>query len=555
MASADTEYRMPFVSSLLFRSGPSRNSQALRALGKYEVLEFVREGGEEVIDGMRGRWIEIRTDKGERGFCFDGYCVEADPSSKGEPDYQVIPRKAVIGSWDRDFPATEIPNWRMTFARDGGFYEGGWKTELTGRWTIDESGRRIGVSRKDGRDESMEIVRIDRGYLTLQFDGEALAFARRSTELNRAAADGNLAKVEFLLDHGYDPNTLEWNSISALFYAVGLDVPVSAEKLAIIRLLLERGARAAQDDMYGSQPMNYVRGCLKEKTVLLLLAKGADIDHGKEASLLATVAFGSNENPDWKFIEFLISRGADLTCQRHPGWGSALVSLVDRYSDRIPDLLRLAGNPDLSEDGDLLSQAVWFERYDLVRFLLVRMKPDAPDKRSSAWRSPTALLTAASRQNAGMAKLLLEAGADPDIPNGGGDTPLHIVSVREGGFIQGADPAGFIRLLARYGAKLDAKNARGWTALHSAAAKMETDSVEALLAAGAGVNEADSDGDTPLHLLLKRLGKEDGSRALDSVRFLLSKGASIELKNSTGQTAADIALRNGNAALAALVGK
>jgi hypothetical protein len=102
---------------------------------------------------------------------------------------------------------------------------------------------------------------------------------------------------------------------------------------------------------------------------------------------------------------------------------------------------------------------------------------------------PNPLLVAVLEGNAEGAKLLLEAGAPPDLPDGFGATAL-LYAARGG-------HAALIRLLAAHGADLGQRDAEGDTALAYAAAAGQAASVELLLALGADPRSRNFDGLSP----------------------------------------------------------
>lgn len=95
-----------------------------------------------------------------------------------------------------------------------------------------------------------------------------------------------------------------------------------------------------------------------------------------------------------------------------------------------------------------------------------------------------------------MAQLLIEAGADVDVRDLGGDTVLMYA-------VTGGDHPEVVRLLLEAGAEVNAKNNKGYTALEYAcymAGDSTVDLVKVLLDAGADVDAKDNEGRTPLGL-------------------------------------------------------
>jgi len=123
-------------------------------------------------------------------------------------------------------------------------------------------------------------------------------------------------------------------------------------------------------------------------------------------------------------------------------------------------------------------------------------------------------------------KLLLRLGADPNVTDAGGHTPLYSVgnecTVESGGNV--------VRALVQGGAKVDARDGvKHCTALHMAARRGNVEVAEALLECGADIEARDSLGDTPL-----RRSVNCGKTGVASL--LLSRGADLDSKGSKGLT-------------------
>lgn len=133
------------------------------------------------------------------------------------------------------------------------------------------------------------------------------------------------------------------------------------------------------------------------------------------------------------------------------------------------------------------------------------------------------------------ARELLKAGADPDVPDEDGRTPL--VSAVLGGSI------GLVGLLLEAGADVNAQDSRGFTALHFAAEEQLPEMARLLLAKGANPNARDGDGVTPLGraVFAEREGR-------DVVQTLVKGGANPDLPNNAGETPRALATRLGSTA-------
>jgi hypothetical protein len=122
--------------------------------------------------------------------------------------------------------------------------------------------------------------------------------------------------------------------------------------------------------------------------------------------------------------------------------------------------------------------------------------------------------------------LLLDHGADVNIQNAEGDTPMHLATI--------AGLQEICHMILINGYSVNIKNADGETALHNAALVGLVKICSLLLREGADVNSQDSYLSTPLHTAVNR-------GYIDIAEILLNRGADINLKNSVGETPLSIA--------------
>lgn len=116
-----------------------------------------------------------------------------------------------------------------------------------------------------------------------------------------------------------------------------------------------------------------------------------------------------------------------------------------------------------------------------------------------------------------------------------GETALHIVTRRR-------DPL-WIRFLAQNGANPNIRDKNGETPLQVAVIVGPVESVEALIKAGADINTTNVAGETPLITAVHR-------RDVPMVRLLLEKGAKPDQNDNSGRSARDYAaLQSGNTLL------
>jgi ankyrin repeat protein len=546
---AQEVYYMPFIENLRLRQGPTRQSAVIRLLGKYEKMILIEKNKQEVIDHMLGTWLKVKTMDGEIGYCFDGYCVFADKNDSTEPRYEYNVEKMLPGLWQMDFMITDVPAWVIDLKKDSTYLSRvGDENGKVCRWRYEPDKNEL-LLVEDSKIISRIIIKhISYGYMVWEYPGteESIAFAKWTTELHDAVECGNLSKVRFLVEHGFDVNTLTFNSYTALHMAVTLDGSHAYHKAAIVEYLLSQGADVAQETMYGQTPLGYVRGKFKKETTAFLLAYGSQINDtdGQGDTLLSrTLRWTSFSaltekgfKADWEFILFLVDNGADIALKDYSG-RSPLLPLVLEDVFLLEKITKRACNPCLENHYDLLMKAAWAGYHNTTRFLL-DYGVAVNGKGEGFHSGKTALHEAAKGGNAEIVRLLIKRGAHLNIIDEKGDTPLHCAAA---GYKH--DQSGLvIAILVKAGADIDIKNREGRTPLHTATALNNGSEVKALLENQPMINSQDNKGNTPLHLAVMNVQHYSSWHPYHNViRILLDYGALTTIKNNEGRSVLDIA--------------
>lgn len=166
---------------------------------------------------------------------------------------------------------------------------------------------------------------------------------------------------------------------------------------------------------------------------------------------------------------------------------------------------------------ELIGAVIAGDHATLENFLKNGINPNA---RPDLW-GKTALIEAIERGDVEMVRLLLDAGADPDV-KGGGYTPLGRAAILGHGRITA--------MLLKYGADPDLKSSDGNTPLTAAASMNRLDVIRALLPARPDYTLYNLQGRTALSVAAME-GYEE------AVRIMLEGGVDAAVPDRNGNTA------------------
>ena len=194
--------------------------------------------------------------------------------------------------------------------------------------------------------------------------------------------------------------------------------------------------------------------------------------------------------------------------------------------------------PNHGDRNEALSIATLYGREDIVRLLLHHGADPNWRQPMSTW---TALHCAASgvhlgneSDTQGLLNVLLDAGADANVTDGRGRTPL---------FYAVTESKDVVQLLLARGARIDHRDRLGATCLHEAVHTSlgNTDMVEFLIGRGADLKATDAGGRTAMHYLTANEHYLDEAM-LD---FLLARGFDINVRDLGGATPLHYAVAGG----------
>lgn len=321
----------------------------------------------------------------------------------------------------------------------------------------------------------------------------------QQTALMIAAREGHASVVRLLIDRGADVNAQ-----TRAQAAGGLRLPGGAgsKGKGIIRGgIPERGSR---EQVPGAKtPLLYAARQGHLETVRLLLDAGASLEKADANGVTPLlIAIMNNQIP---VARHLIERGANVKATDWYGHTPLYVA-VDLRNIDVPGPTR-----DNGVDRDSALQ--------LIRALIeqgadanVRTKEYPPSRRfinrlgSLSWvdfTGQTPFLRAAFSGDTTVMRLLVEHGADPNIPTFAGTTPLMAAAGVNWTVAQTFDegPEALleaVKLAHSLGNDVNAENSMGLRAIHGAANRGSDDIIRFLVAQGAALDAADREGRTPL---------------------------------------------------------
>ena len=283
-----------------------------------------------------------------------------------------------------------------------------------------------------------------------------------------------------------------------------------------VQARLDRGANVSEmirkNSIHAATPLHIAAKCNSDPEVTALLIEyGADV-HAKD-SLGNTPLYDATRNSDahTEVIALLLEHGADPTTEAYEE--------ICAHPDAPCRIVRTT----------ILYSAIYFPLGTSAAKLLLKNGADAEvntlGTAGGYLRAP--LHSAAMAGEPDEIRLLLEYGADVNLRDPKGNTPLHHTASSF------QDPSLAVQIMLSNGADVNAKNKVGTTPLHGAARNPYFNVVRLLLNHGADVNEIDARRNTPLHSFMHPYLYPPNP---EIIATLLNYGADPNAKNDESKT-------------------
>lgn len=365
-----------------------------------------------------------------------------------------------------------------------------------------------GLSRTASGEFDLSLAeRAGQGVVLVWSKGEFIKPVGRSEDkqVQQAIVSAMLndaGNLEHLLKAGVDPNVKIDDDLTLMHFAA------EAGALDSIEVLIGFKAKRLGK---GRTPMHWAAMKGRAQTVERLIEakhnKNA-VDGSGRTPLMRAVEYGHRE-----VAEVLVARKARVNTVAD-GYRTALGIAIDRGDAEIAELLH-SHRAHVSFTDDQTALALISQCYLGHNQMVDWLVKNGVDP-NFARKGTTALIAAASENDAELVRILVASGADPNLEPDHGMLPLHLAARR--GNIE------VVEALLDLGADPQLESDEGFRAIHYAAMSDSPSAVEMLVELGSPIDAKNARGGDPLMIAL-------ATGARKSARCLASLGAEIDSDN------------------------
>ena len=285
-------------------------------------------------------------------------------------------------------------------------------------------------------------------------------------------------------------------------------------------------------DGSGNTVLHYAADWEYANAIKTLLEKGADIN-AKNANG-ETCIFNAAKSNNPQIIQLLVDGGASV--KDRDNLGSTPLHIAVRWGAQqsAEKLIKLGININAQNSAGKspLAEAVIANKYEVTKYLL----ENGADPNSCDSNGITILMDTIRAQNAQIVKLLLNYGANPNLQQINGQNAYH-----EAAYMGNTE---IIALIRNAGGNPLSRDKEGNTPF-SIVLNKDIRIINEVL--GNSYNITDSDGNSPLHIIVKN----KGSTSL--LRTLVDRGYPLDTRNADGYTPLNYAIEADNVNMAEIL--
>lgn len=272
----------------------------------------------------------------------------------------------------------------------------------------------------------------------------------------------------------------------------------------------------SQDD--GSTPLILAIKDANLKALKFFIKEGADVNISNNNGSTALMFALQNEKDFKAFdaVQMLVQNGAQINTTNKFGETALLFAVANNHQKSVKLLIKKGADVNLTDVEDR-SPLYFSNTKEMTKILIKRNAMDLKNIDKKYIDDKTQLFIAAENNEFQKAKLLIQSGANINISNNRGVTPLIQVSDYKN--------QDFASMLIENGADINAQNSSGCTALWYAAQKGLISTVHNLLEHDADPNIANNSGNTPVGISASR-------GFLRTTELLLDYGADPNIHNN-----------------------
>ena len=328
---------------------------------------------------------------------------------------------------------------------------------------------------------------------------------QNSTPLHLAARHGHADVVEVLLEKGASLTALDEDGRTPLHVAS------KYSQTTVLSLLLAARADCKTPDRFNATALDIACENGNHEVVQLLLMNPdcvTDSDGPGTSSPLSPLLVAINKG-FFSCAKYLLDKNAQTEVEDNEGRTPLYNAALNEHSELCKLLLKHGAKPNVLYKGDpILFKVATLGKLGIAKLLI----DNGAEIDATNSEGRTALQGASDIGHKAVVAYLLEIGADIHHGSDNGSTPLHLAATH--GFAE------IVELLINSGADLQRPSPGGWTPLHLCYDYPET--TRLLLKNGADVNSVTTSGFTPLYLAASNNYPE-------VVKVLLLYGPDIEI--------------------------